>query len=50
MVPAVFMTAVSAAYVAYDKLFLNLSVPVAHGVGVVVALIALAGFLGFKKK
>ena len=50
LVPAVFMTAVSSAYVAYDKLFLNLSIPVAHGLGVVVALISLVGFLGFYKK
>ena len=48
--PAVFMTAVSAAYVAYDQLFLNLSVPVAHGVGIVVALISLVGFLSFSKR
>ena len=50
LVPAVFMTAVSAAYIAYDKLFLNLSVPVAHSVGLIVALISLVGFLKFFKK
>ena len=50
LVPAVFMTAVSSAYVAYDKLFLNLSIPVAHGVGVVVALASLVGFLCFSKR
>ena len=50
LVPAVFMTAVSAAYIAYDKLFLNLSIPVAHGVGVAVALVSLIGFLFFTKR
>ena len=50
LVPAVFMTAVSSAYIAYDKLFLNLSVPVAHGVGIVVGLITLVGFVCFSKR
>ena len=50
LVPAVFMTAVSSAYVAYDKLFFNLSIPVAHSVGVVVALTSLVGFLCFSKR
>ncbi len=45
LAPAVFMTGVSSAYVAYDKLFLNLSVPVAHTVGFVVAVLSLFGFL-----
>ena len=50
LVPAVFMTAVSSAYIAYDKLFLNLSIPVAHRVGIVIAIISLVGFLGFSRK
>ncbi len=39
------MTAVSVAYIAYDKLFLNLSVYTAHMVGFIVALVCLIGFL-----
>ena len=50
LIPAVFMTAVSSAYIAYDKLFLNLPVCVAHGAGVFVALLSLAGFLLWVKK
>ena len=50
LVPAIFMTAVSAAYVAYDKLFLGLNVDTAQIVGIIVGLIALVGFLGFTRK
>ena len=50
LVPAVFMTAVSAAYVAYDKLFLGLSVDTAQIIGAIVALMSLVGFLGFSEK
>lgn len=45
LIPAVFMTAVSSAYIAYDKLFLNLSVALAHKIGLLVALICLVVFL-----
>jgi carbon starvation protein CstA len=44
-IPAVFMTAVSAAYIAYDKLFLNLSIHTAHMVGLVTGLLCLIMFL-----
>ncbi|MBO7484064.1 MAG: carbon starvation protein A [Alphaproteobacteria bacterium] len=50
LVPAVFMTAVSAAYVAYDQLFLGLSVDTAQIIGAIVGLVALMGFLGFSEK
>ena len=50
LVPAVFMTAVSCAYIAYDKLFLNLSVGIAHGVGIIIALSSLLAFLLFVRK
>ena len=50
LIPAVFMTAVSSAYIAYDKLFLNLSIPVAHNIGIIVAGISFIGFLFFTKK
>ena len=50
LVPAVFMTAVSSAYIAYDKLFLGLSVDTAQITGIVVGGISLIGFLGFTKK
>lgn len=45
LIPAVFMTAVSVSYIAFDQLFLNLSVDVAHKVGMVAALLSLFGFL-----
>ena len=44
-VPAVFMTGVSSAYIAYDKLFLNLSAQVAHVVGLIVAMFCCVVFL-----
>ena len=50
LVPAVFMTAVSSAYIAYDKLFLGLSVDTAQITGIVAGGISLIGFLGFTKK
>ena len=50
LVPAAFMTAVSAAYVAYDHLFLGLSVDTAQSVGGIVGLMSLVGFLGFSRK
>lgn len=50
LIPAVFMTAVSGAYIAYDKLFLNLSESTAHVVGVIMALFSLVGFLCFIRK
>ncbi len=43
--PASFMTGVSAAYVAYDKLFLNLGVQYAHWVGIVLTILSFVGFL-----
>jgi len=49
-VPAVFMTAVSSAYIAYDKLFLNLPVSIAQTIGVFIALGSFIGFLLFAKK
>ena len=49
LVPAVFMTAVSSAYIAYDKLFLGLSVDTAQTTGIVVGFISLIGFLGLTK-
>lgn len=49
LVPAVFMTAVSSAYIAYDKLFLGLSVDTAQTTGIVVGFISLVGFLGLTK-
>ena len=45
LVPAAFMTGVSAAYIAYDQLFLNLSVSVAHVVGIAFGVLSLGVFL-----
>lgn len=45
LVPACFMTGVSSAYIAYDKLFLNLGVDVAHWVGIAAMILAFVGFL-----
>ena len=50
LIPAVFMTAVSIGYIAYDKLFLNLSITTAQSVAAVVALLCFIGFLRFTKK
>ena len=44
------MTAVSTTYVAYDKLFLGLSVDTAQIVGVIVGLTSFVGFLSFTEK
>ena len=43
--PASFMTGVSCAYIAYDKLFLNLGVGVAHWIGGVMMVLSFIGFL-----
>ncbi len=43
--PAVFMTGVSCAYIAYDKLFLNLGSECAHWVGVGAMILSFVGFL-----
>ena len=43
--PAAFMTGVSSAYIAYDKLFLNLGSAPAHWVGGAMMLISFVGFL-----
>lgn len=48
--PAVFMTGVSFSYIAYDKLFLNLSPGIAHIVGLVSAACSLMAFLIFAPK
>ena len=45
LLPALFMTSVSISYIAYDKLFLSLSVETAHLVGGFTSLIAFASFL-----
>ncbi|MBP5534426.1 MAG: carbon starvation protein A [Alphaproteobacteria bacterium] len=49
LVPASFMTAVSVAYIVYDKLFLNLSADIAQKAGLVAAITVFAGFLVFTK-
>ena len=49
LIPATFMTAVSATYVAYDKLFLNLPVNIAQCIGTTIALITFVAFLTFSK-
>ena len=49
LLPASFMTAVSVAYIVYDKLFLNLSADIAQKAGLVAFLIVLTGFLAFVK-
>lgn len=50
LIPATFMTAVSATYVAYDKLFLNLPINIAQCIGVTIALIVFIFFLTFVRK
>ena len=50
LLPAVFMTGVSSAYIAYDKLFLNLSVSTAHIIGSVIAGLGLSAFLLYAPK
>ena len=45
LIPAVFMTSVSAAYVAYDQLFLGLSIDTAQIIGTIVALMVFVGFI-----
>ena len=44
LIPALFMTGVSSAYIAYDKLFLNLSVETAHIVGIITPIVCLLVF------
>ena len=44
LIPAVFMTAVSSTYIAYDKLFLNLSVETAYIVGLITPIVCLLAF------
>ena len=50
LLPAVFMTGVISAYIAYDKLFLNLSVNTAQTTGFIVATFCLLAFLIFTRK
>ncbi len=52
LIPAVFMTAVSATYIAYDKLFLNLPIQISYGIGCSIAFISFWGFLhlNYRKK
>jgi len=45
LVPAAFMTGVSAAYIVYDKLFLNLGSECAHWAGATIMILAFIGFL-----
>ena len=47
LLPAVFMTGVSCAYIAYDKLFLNLGSECAHWVGGGAMILSFSGFLVF---
>ena len=50
LLPATFMTGVSFSYIAYDKLFLGLSIPVAHAVGVATGGFCLLAFLIYAHK
>ena len=50
LLPACFMTGVSSAYIAYDQLFLNLSVETAHWVGGVMMVLSFVGFLLLAQK
>ncbi|MBO5997800.1 MAG: carbon starvation protein A [Alphaproteobacteria bacterium] len=47
--PAVFMTAVSVTYIAYDKLFLGLPVDLSQNIGIIAAIIVFVGFLVLMK-
>lgn len=50
LLPACFMTGVSCAYIAYDKLFLNLGAETAHWVGGAMMILSFVGFLLFVPK
>ena len=50
LIPATFMTAVSATYVAYDKLFFNLPIDIAQCIGITVAAVTFVAFLTFSKE